>query len=89
MSSHIPLQGDYSEIANQQLDELEANDPDRYNDILTMCEFVFSDLVGAQSTSSAVQTSRGIVLRLPVPGRRASAFWTSAGPRVEAIFPYP
>jgi hypothetical protein len=31
-----------------------------------------------------------VVLRLPVPGRRPyKVFWTSAGPRIEAVFPHP
>jgi hypothetical protein len=44
----------------------------------------------AQSYSAAVTTSSGIVFRLPVAGHPPyKVFWTSAGPRVEAVFPHP
>jgi hypothetical protein len=37
-----------------------------------------------------VTTASGIVLRLPVAGHPPyKVFWTSAGPRVEAVFPHP
>jgi hypothetical protein len=40
--------------------------------------------------SAAVQTADGIVFRLAVPGRHPyKVFWSSDGPRIEAIFPYP
>lgn len=85
---HVPVDGAYSEIADQQLDETERSDPELYNDILTMCELVFVDPDRAQSMSAAVQTDEGIVFRLAVPGRYPyKVFWTSDGPRVEAVFP--
>lgn len=81
--------GSYSAVADSQLDELQASDPALYNDILTVCELVFADPSRAQSMSSAVQTADGIVLRLAVPGRAPyKVFWTTAGPRVEAVFPH-
>jgi hypothetical protein len=81
---------DYSAVAEQQLDTLELVDPDTYNDVLTLCELIFSNPDRAQSMSTAVQTRDGIVLRLPVPGHAPlKVFWTSAGLRVEAVFPHP
>jgi len=85
----VPVEGAYSEIADQQLDELERSDPALYNDILTMCEMVFTDPGRAQSMSAAVRAEHGIVFRLAVPGRHPyKVFWSSDGPRVEAVFPY-
>ena len=85
---------DYSAIAEEQLDKLEASDPQTYNDVLTVCELIFTLSVSspgrAQSLSTAVQTRDGIVFRLPVPGHAPlKVFWTPAGPRVEAVFPHP
>lgn len=81
---------DYSSVAESQLDELEASDPDTYNDVLVVCELIFNDPARAQAMSSAIRTKDGIAFRLPVPGRAPlKVFWTAAGPRVEAIFPHP
>lgn len=81
---------DYSAIADHQLDELQASDPDLYNDVLIVCELVFTNPGLARSMSSAVQTRDGIVLRLAVPGRFPyKVFWTADGPRIEAVFPHP
>lgn len=81
----------YSEVADGQLDEIEATDVDLYNDVLTVCELIFVHPDRAQSMSTAVHTQeQGIVLRLPVPGRAPyKVFWTTSGPRVEAVFPHP
>jgi hypothetical protein len=80
----------YSEVADEQLDELQASDADLYNDILTMCELIFTEPARAQSMSTAIHTSEGIVLRLPVAGRApCKVFWTTDGPRVEAVFSHP
>ncbi len=82
--------GEYSLIADRQLDELESRDPALYADVLTMCELVFLDPGRARSMSAAVQTKDGIVFRLAVPGRQPyKVFWTPSGPRIEAVFPYP
>jgi hypothetical protein len=81
---------DYSAVAEEQLDALELADSDTYNDVLTVCELIFSNPGRAQSMSTAVQTPDGIVSRLPVPGHAPlKVFWTPAGPRVEAVFPHP
>ena len=78
-----------SEVADRQLDDLEARDPKLYEDLLKVCEFVFDHPSVARNASSAVRTADGVVYRLPVPGRRPyCVFWTADGPRVEAVFPY-
>lgn len=89
MSTAAPKPGQYSEVANEQLDELEAADPETYNDVLAACESVFEDQAWAQANSSAIHTNQGIRFRLPVNGRRHKVFWSSDGPRIEAVFPYP
>jgi hypothetical protein len=83
--------GSYSEIADEQLDEMEAGgDADLYNDILTLCHFIFSSPEQAQSMSTAITTKDGIRFRLAVPGHAPyKVFWSSDGPRVEAVFPHP
>ena len=86
---HVPVDGRYSEIADEQLDAIELSNPALYNDILTVCEMVFTDPGRAQSMSAAVQAEHGIVFRLAVPGRHPyKVFWSSDGPRIEAVFPY-
>ena len=90
MSADSPEHGSYSEVADAQLDELEASAPDLYNDVLTVCELIFDQPERAQSMSSAIRTEQGIRLRLAVPGRHPyKVFWTTNGPRVEAVFPHP
>jgi len=83
-------EGEYSEVADEQLTELEASTPDLYNDDLTVCEAIFADATYARSMSAAVQTDSGIVFHLAVPGRHPyKVFWSSTGPRIEAVFPCP
>ena len=91
MTSDAPIaEGDYSEIADAQLDELEHTDGALYNDILTVCEQIFLNPARARSMSAAITSSNGIVFRLAVPGRAPSkVFWSADGPRIEAVFPYP
>ncbi len=84
------FEGDYSLVADQQLDELEASDPPLYNDVVVVCESIFANPGRAQSMSVAVQTDNDIVFRLAVPGRHPyKVFWSPAVPRIEAVFPYP
>lgn len=80
----------YSEVANNQLDEIEnGDDPDLYQALLDVCEFVLAHLGSAQSRSSALVTPEVIRFRLAVPGHhRYKVFWSSDGPRIEAVFPY-
>jgi hypothetical protein len=81
--------GDYAEVANEQLDELEAAEPQLYNDILTVCELIFNSPERAQSMSTAIRTDEGIRFRLAVPTRHPyKVFWSSDGPRIEAVSPY-
>jgi hypothetical protein len=87
---HEAPEGEYSEVADEQLDELQASNEALYNDILIVCESIFANAVRAQSMSAAIQTGEGIVFRLAVPGRHPyKVFWSSSGPRIEAVFPYP
>ena len=87
--SSTDWRGQYSEVADQQLDALEVEDPDLYSDVMDVCEAIFTSPSRAQGMSAALQTTDGIVFRLAVPGRHPyKVFWTSEGPRIEAIFPY-
>ena len=81
----------YSEISNAQLNEIEnGDDLDLYDALLDVCEFVFANPGQAQSCSSALTTAEGIRFRLAVPGHHPyKVFWSSDGPRIEAVFPYP
>jgi len=85
------VKGAYSTVADEQLDALEAApDGALYNAVLDACELIFRFPGKAQALSTAVATTHGIVLRYPVPGHPPyKVFWTSAGPRVEAVFPHP
>ena len=90
MTDDAIVEGDYSAVADEQLDELETTQPALYDDILTICEQIFVDPARARSMSAAITIERGIVLRLAVPGRAPyKVFWTTEGPRIEAVFPYP
>lgn len=82
---------DYSEVAWGQLDALEAGlDPDLYNAVLDACELIFRMPDQAQARSTAITTQQGIRFRLPVAGHPPyKVFWSSDGPRVEAVFPHP
>ena len=54
-----------------------------------VCEAIFAGAARAQSMSAAVRTRDGIMFRLAVPGRHPCAvFWSSTGPRIEAVFPH-
>jgi hypothetical protein len=81
----------YSEVATEQLDALEVGeDPELYNAVLETCELVFNQPGRAQSLSAAITTKEGIRFRLAVDGHYPyKVFWSSDGPRIEAVFPYP
>jgi hypothetical protein len=83
--------GAYSGIADAQLDELEAGpDADLYNAVLDACELIFRYPAKAQSLSTAITTKEGVRLRLAVAGHPPyKVFWSSDGPRIEAVFPHP
>ena len=79
----------YSEIADQQLDELEARDPALYDAVLTTCESIFDHPERAQSLSGAITTEQGIRMVLSVPDFPSyKVFWSTGLPRIEAVFPY-
>ena len=84
---------DYSAIADEQLDILEAGDDlDLYNAALDACDLVFQAPGIAQSRSTAIQTAEGVRFRLPIVGHPPyKVFWshTGDGPRIEAVFPHP
>jgi hypothetical protein len=81
----------YSQVANKQLDSLEAgSDVDLYNAVLDACELILRLPAQAQARSTAIATAEGIRLRLPVAGRPPyKVFWSSDGPPTEAVFPHP
>lgn len=87
----MTTQGDYSEVADAQLDALEAgSDVGLYNAVLDACELIFRIPAQAQALSSAITTKEGIRLRLPVAGHPPyKVFWSADGPRIEAVFPHP
>jgi len=86
----VSPEGSYSQVADQQLDSLEAGpDVDLYNAVLDACELIFRLPAQAQARSTAIATAEGIRLRLPVAGHPPhKVFWSSDGPRIEAIFPH-
>lgn len=81
----------YSAVADEQLDRLEAaDDVELYNAVPATISLVFDSPGLAQSLSSVITTSDGLRLRLPVEGHPPyKVFWSSAGPRIEAVFPHP
>ncbi|MEI6362369.1 MAG: hypothetical protein WCP95_09560 [Actinomycetes bacterium] len=81
----------YSSVADGQLDALEKGaDPDVYNAVLDACELILHFPARAQAISTAIVTSEGVRLRLPVVGHPPlKVFWTSEGPRIEAVFGHP
>lgn len=83
--------GHYSEVADKQLDALEAGpDIDLYNAVLDACELIFRMPDQAQALSTAITTVDGIRFRLPVVGHPPfKVFWSPDGPRIEAVFPHP
>jgi len=87
----VTVAGDYSQVADDQLDALEAGpNADLYNSTLAACELIFSDPDRARALSTAITTREGIRLRLPVVGHPPyKVFWSFDGPRVEAVLPHP
>lgn len=85
------VEGDFSTVADRQLDELEAGpDVALYNAILDTCDLILRLPNHARMRSSAITTNDGIILRLAVQGHVPyKVFWSTQGPRIEAIFPYP
>jgi hypothetical protein len=84
------VRGAYSRVADEQLDALEAGpDVGLYNAVLDACELVFRAPALARQRSTAVATNEGVPFRLPVAGHPPyKVFWSSEGPRIEAVFPH-
>jgi hypothetical protein len=82
---------DYSEVADRQLDVLESGpDAALYNAVLDACDLVFRLSAQARARSTAITTREGPRLRLPVAGHPPyKVFWSTDGPRIEAVFPHP
>jgi hypothetical protein len=82
---------DYSEVADAQLDELQQSPHiDLYNAVLDTIELIFKLPGQAHALSTAITTNEGIRLRLPVIGHPPyKVFWSTGGPRIEAVFPHP
>lgn len=87
----MAVEGDYSAVADGQLDALESGpDVDLYNAVLDACELVFRLPGQAEALSTAIVTKDGIRMRLPVSGHPPyQVFWSTEGPRIEAVFPHP
>lgn len=81
----------YSQVADEQLDALaEGPDAGLYDAVLEACDLIFRIPSRAQSVSTSITTEQGTRLRLAVPGHHPyKVFWSSDGPRVEAVFPHP
>lgn len=86
----MTAEGDYSAVADAQLDALESEpNVDLYNAVLDPCELILRVPGYAQALSTAITTRDGIRMRLPVPGHPPyKVFWSTAGPRIEAVFPH-
>lgn len=84
-------EGDYSAVADEQLDKLDLDaQVELYNAVLAACDLIFRDPAQARALSTAITTADGIRLRLPVVGHPPDkVFWSSDGPRVEAVLPHP
>ena len=79
----------YSQVADEQLDDLERSDPALCDAVLTICEHIFDHPEQAQSRSRAIKTEEGIRMVLSVPGFPPyKVFWSTQSPRIEAVFPY-
>ena len=64
--------------------------PTLYNAVLDTIELIFRLPSQAHALSTAITTTEGIRLRLPVVGHPPyKVFWASDDPRIEAIFPHP
>lgn len=84
------VEGDaYSDVANQQLDALEHGS-DLYNAVLDACELIIRLPAQAQARSTAITTQEGVRFRLPMAAHPPyTVFWSSEGPRIEAVFLHP
>lgn len=83
--------GDYSQVADAQLDILAAGpDVNLYNAVLDVCALILQYPAKAQAVSSAIATEQGVRMRLAVANHYPyKVFWSTTGPRIEAVFPHP
>ncbi len=80
---------DYSAVADEQPDAIEAADVDLYEAVIAACHLIFDEPGKARAISAAINTREGIRLVLPIAGHSPyKVFWSTEGPRVEAVFPY-
>jgi hypothetical protein len=81
----------YSAVADQQLTDLETRGPtELFLAAVDTCESILDNPSAARRRAAAIQTKEGIRFRTPVNGfPDLKVFWSSDGPRIEAIFPYP
>ncbi len=83
----------YSQVAWDQLDDLEAANPDTYADTLDLITSILDDPGQARATADVLTTPAGARFKNLVPDRYPLAvFWSehsADGPRIEAIFPHP
>ncbi len=90
MSPEDPPRAGYSDVAAEQLDEIEQRDVDLLDDLVDICEDILDRPQAYRDSAAAINTEQGIRMRSAVPGRHPyKVFWSTAGPRIEAIFPYP
>ncbi len=89
----------YAERVTTLLLAIKDRDPELYKALRDACEFVLDHPLRAHAASAALQVSaadakgvvrgRGMVMRLPVVGYPPwKVFWTTIGPRIEAVFEY-
>ena len=79
----------YSRAADEQLDALEQ-DAALYGAVLGACHLVFEQPAQALALSTVITIEHGLILVLPVAGHPPyKVFWSSDGPRIEAVFPRP
>jgi len=86
-----PTGAGYSAIADQQLDELLASgEAGLYAATVEACELILDRPGDVRLRSAAIQTPHGIRFRTSVSGfPDTKVFWSSEGPRIEAVFSYP
>lgn len=83
----------YSQVAWDQLDALEASDPEMYADTLDLIEDIFDAPGTVRGTADVLVTPHGPRFKSFVRDRYPLAvFWSdhpADGPRIEAVFPHP
>jgi len=93
MSSSAPLD-EYSEVADQQLDNLERDSDVRlYNAVIIVCGEILDNPSDVRKFSSVITTTEGLRHSTPIPGEYPyKVFWSMSQEglsRIEAVFPYP